>query len=119
MDIVTAERALAGQVAQLSGLELDRTVRCGGGDLPDAAPLVTVRFASGSLAETELAEFAAEVRGVFADPEAAGEFVAAVWGGLPRYGVDGFTELAAEGKIEFAERNGYFTATGRIRACFA
>lgn len=120
MDIATAERALARQVARLSGLELDRTVRCGdGGALPKAAPLVTVRFVSGTTADAELAEFAAEVRGSFAEPEEACNFAAAVWGGLPLYGAAGFTELAAEGKIEFAERDGYFTTAGHIRACFA
>ena len=118
MDIATAERALALLVAQQSGLELDRTVRCGG-DLPDAAPLVSVRFVSGKTENSALSEFVAEVRGVFAEPDEAGAFVAAVWGGLPRYGTAGFTSLAAEGGLELAERNGYFTATGRIRACFA
>ena len=119
MDIATAERALARQVALLSGLELDRTVRRGGGDPPDAAPLVTVRFVSGSVENANLTEFVAEVRGVFAEPDGAGDFAAAVWGGLPRYGTAGFTELAAEGEIEFAVHDGFFTTAGRIRACFA
>ena len=120
MDIATAERALARQVAQLGGLELDKTVRCGdNGALPEATPLVTVRFTSGTTAGTELAEFAAEVRAFFAEPKEASDFAAAVWGALPLYGAAGFTELAAEGRIEFAEQNGYFTTAGRIRACFA
>ena len=119
MDIATAERALARQVAQLSGLELDQTVRHGGGGLPDAAPLACVRFVSGTTGQTALAEFVAEVRGVFAEPEEALDFAAAVWGALPRYGAEGFTELAAEREVEFAEHNGYYTATGRIKAYFA
>ena len=121
MDIATAERALALQVAQQSGLELDRTVLCGAGELPETSPLVRVRFISGKLSNAALAEFVAEVRGVFAEPEAAHAFVSAVWGALPRYGAAGFTELAADDEtpVALAERDGYFTATGRIKAYFA
>jgi len=119
MDIAAAECALARQVAQQSGLILDQTVLCGNGEVTEAPPMVRVRFVSGKLAEAELAEFVAEVRGIFAEPEEAHAFVAAVWGALPGYGTCGFTELAAEGGIEFGERDGAFTATGRIRACFA
>ena len=121
MDIRTAENALADLVAQASGLELDRTVLCGNGDLPLTAPLVQVRFVAGKLAATTLAELVAEVRGTFAEPEEARDFAAAVWGALPRYGVSDFTEIAADDKseVEFAERDGFFTATGRIRAYFA
>ena len=121
MDITTAENALTALVAQSGGLEVDRTVLCGGGDLPPAAPLVQVRFVSGKLSATALAELVAEVRGVFAEPEEARTFAAAVWGALPRYGVSNFTELAAddESEVEFAEQDGFFTATGRIKAYFA
>lgn len=119
MDIDAAECALARQVAQQSGLTLDRTVLCGNGGVTEAPPMVRVRFVSGTLAETELAEFVAEVRGVFAEPEEAHAFAAAVWGGLPGYGVGGFTELAADGDVKFEEQDGAFTATGRIKACFA
>ena len=86
-----------------------------------AAPLVLVRFVSGKLSATTLAELVAEVRGVFAEPEEARNFAAAVWGALPQYGVSGFTELAADEKsaVEFAEQDGFFTATGRIKAYFA
>ena len=121
MDITTAENALTELIAQASGLEPDRTVLCGNGDLPPAAPLVQVRFTSGKLAATALAELVAEVRGTFAEPAEARNFAAAVWGTLPRYGVSNFTELAADDKttVEFAEQDGFFTATGRIRAYFA
>lgn len=121
MDIATAEKTLTLLVAQLSGLEPDRTVLCGGGDLTGAAPLVYVRFVSGKLADSALAELVAEVRGAFAEPEEARAFAAAVWGALPRYGVSGFTELAADDErgIEFAEQDGFFTATGRVKAYFA
>lgn len=120
MDITTAERALAQLVAQWSGLELDRTVLCGGGDVPAAAPLVQVRFIAGRPAGAEsLADFVAEVRGSFAEPGEAQDFVAAVWGALPRYGVSGFADLDDGGKLELAERKGFFTAAGRVRARFA
>lgn len=121
MDIVTAERALTRLVAQRSGLEIDREVLCGGGTVPETPPLARVRFMSGKVSGAALAEFVAEVRGVFAEPEEARAFAAAVWGHLPRYGEAGFTELSGDDKtgIEFAEQNGCFTATGRIRAYFA
>ena len=120
MDIVTAERALARFAARQSGLALDRNVLCGDGELPEAPPLVRVRFVSGRPAGTEsLAELVAEVRGVFAEPEEAHAFAAAVWGALPRYGDEGFTELAAEKEVAFAAEGNCFTATGRIKAYFA
>jgi len=121
MDIATAENALAALIAQSSGLELDREVLCGGGDLPPAAPLVQIFFVSGKLSATTLTELVAEVRGSFAEPEEARSFAAAVWGALPQYGVSNFTELAADdkGEVEFAERDGFFTATGRVKAYFA
>lgn len=119
MNVNTAERALAREIARLGELELDRSVRCGGADATDTAPLVKVRFVSGKMAGDALAEFVAGVYGVFAEPEEARNFAAAVWGGLPRYGTDGFTELAAEGPVEFAEKNGFFTVAGCVKACFA
>ena len=120
MDIVTAERALTRYAARKSGLTPDRTVLRGNGDLTEAPTLVRVRFVSGRPAgPASLAELVAELRGVFAEPEEAHAFADAVWGTLPEYGAEGFTELAAEGVVEFAAQNGYFTATGRIKACFA
>ncbi len=121
MDIVTAEKALTLLVARQSGLAADREVLCGGGEVPETPPLVRVRFISGKVSGAALAEFVAEIRGVFAEPEEALNFAAAVWGNLPRYGESGFTELAGDEKtgVEFAERDGYFTATGRVKAFFA
>ena len=119
MDISTAETALAREIARLGSLEAGRTVRCGVSDLTDTAPLVRVRFVSGKFAGEALTEFVAELRGVFAEPEEAQEFAVAVWGALPLYGVSGFTEIAAADFVEFSEKDGFFTAAGRIRACFA
>ena len=119
MDINAAECALARHVARQSGLALDQTVLCGNGGVVESPPMVRVRFVSGKLAATALAEFVAEVHGVFAEPEEAHAFAAAVWGKLPRYGDDGFTELAADDDVKFEEQEGAFTATGRIKACFA
>lgn len=121
MDISTAEKALTRLVARQSGLELDRAVLCGSGEVPETPPLVRVRFISGKLSGAALAECVAEIRGVFAEPEEALAFAAAVWGDLPRYGTSGFTELAADDRtqIEFAEQDGFFTATGRVKAYFA
>lgn len=118
MDIATAERALTHFVAQQGGLGPGQTA-LGSGKLPEAAPLATVRFVSGRFAGEALADCVAEVRGVFAEPEEARAFAAALWGELPRYGAEGFAELAAEGGVEFAEHKGFFTATGRVRARFA
>ncbi len=119
MDIATAETALAREIARLGDLEFGRTVRCGASGLTDTAPLVRVRFISGRPAGETLAEFVAELRGVFAEPEEAQAFAVAVWGALPLYGIAGFKEIAATDFVEFAEKDGFFTATGRIRACFA
>lgn len=121
MDIVTAEQTLTSLIAQSGGLAIDRTVLCGNADLAETAPLVRVRFVSGRLSDSALAELTAEVRGVFAEPEEARDFAAAVWGELPRFGVSGFTEIAADDEhpIEFAEQDGFFTATGRVKAYFA
>ena len=119
MDIATAETALAREIARLGDLELGRTVRCGVSGLTDTAPLVLVRFVSGRPAGEALAECVAEVRGVFAEPEEAQAFAVAVWGALPVYGAAGFTEIAATDYVEFSEKDGFFTAAGRIRARFA
>ena len=121
MDIVTAEQTLTLLIAQTSGLAVDREVLCGNGDLTETAPLVRVRLVSGKFADSDLAELVAEVRGVFAEPEDARDFAAAVWGALPRYGASGFTEIAADDEhpVEFAEQDGFFTATGRVKAYFA
>ena len=119
MDVSTAETALAREIARLGDLEVGRTVRCGVSELTDTAPLVLVHFVSGKLAGETLTEFVAEIRGVFAEPEGAQAFAVAVWGSLPLYGVSGFAEIAATDFVEFAEKDGFFTAAGRIRACFA
>jgi hypothetical protein len=119
MDIAAAETALAREIAQLGRLDFGRTVRCGVSVLTEAAPLVLVRFVSGKLAEEKLTEFVAEVRGVFAEPDEAQAFAVAVWGALPLYGTAGFAEIGAADFVEFAEKDGFFIAAGRIRACFA
>ena len=118
MDITTAEAALARHVAQLGGLTENRTV-CGAGGIPESPPMALVRFVSGELASSELADLVAEVRGVFAEPAEAQAFAAAVWGALPSYGAAGFAELASAGGVELAESKGFFTVAGRVRARFA
>ena len=117
MDVTTAEQTLAQWVAQQCGLEPDREVfRV---ELPPGMPGVQISFLSGRSGNSELSDFTAEIRGVFAEPDEARSFAEAVWGALPCYGGSGFTELSAEGELAFGVRDGWFTATGRIRALFA
>lgn len=117
MDITTAELTLAQWVAQQGGLTPDESVFRG--ELPAGIPGVRVVFLSGRTGSSELSDFVAEVHGLFAEPEEARSFADAVWGVLPRYNDSGFTELSTEGAIAFGCRDGWFTATGRIRALFA
>ena len=117
MDIMTAERKLARWVAQQSELTPDRRLLCG--ELPAGIPGAGVRFTTGHTGREALSEFVAEVRGVFAEPNEARDFANAVWGKLPSYGPEGLTALIAAGDVVFAEENGWFTATGRIRTIFA
>ena len=117
MDIMTAERKLARWVAQRSELTPDRRLLCG--ELPAGIPGAGVRFTTGHTGREALSEFVAEVRGVFAEPEEARAFAAAVWGALPVYSTAGFAALAAAGELGFAEEEGWFIVTGGIRAGFA
>jgi len=116
MDINTAEQNLTRRVARVSGLELDRQVLRGA--LPGGAPGVRVRFVSGHTGNAALSEFVAEIVGVFAEPDEARAFAAAVWGGLPAYFADGFSALVGEDGVVFSEERGWFTVTGRIHAVF-
>lgn len=117
MDITSAEQKLTRWVALRSGLTVDRQVLRG--ELPAGMPGVRVRFISGHTGNSALSEFVAEVRGVFAEPDEARDFAGAVWGALPNYGIEGLTALTGTGDVVFAEEDGWFTATGRIRTVFA
>ena len=118
MDIATAERALARYVAQRCPSP-DTPVLAGNSEIPETPPMVRLRFVSGTLGTEELREFTAELRGAFAEPEEASGFADAVWGALPAYGAEGFTVLERSGEVGFAECEGDFTVSGRLRACFA
>jgi len=118
MDVLTAERELVQLVGELLppgvGEELFR------GALPEGANGVAVRFDSGSFPADDLAEFSAEVCGVFDEPDAAADFAGKLWGALPIYGANGFTEIAPEGALVFAEtKDGRFSVRGKVRAAFA
>ena len=87
MDIATAERALARYVAQRCPLP-DTPVLAGDSEIPEAPPMVRLRFVSGTLGAEELREFAAELRGAFAEPEEARGFADAVSGSVCADGGD-------------------------------
>ena len=117
MNITDAEQKLTRWVAQQSGLTINLQVLRG--ELPAGMPGVRVCFISGHMGNSTLSEFVAEVRGVFAEPDEARDFAAAVWGALPSYGTDGLMALIGTKDIAFAVEDGWFTATGRIRVIFA
>ena len=117
MDITAAEQALTRFAAERLGLTVDESIFRG--SVPEGLTGVAVRFESGIPGTDRPAEFTARIFGIFDEPDEAREFAERLWGGLPKYGVGGFIEIAPNGRISFEEADGRFTATGFLRAVFA
>lgn len=117
MDTVTAEKALADFVAERTSLVVDESLFRG--SLPEGVNGAAVRFVRGVAGGDRPAEFTAEVRGAFDEPDEAREFAEALWGSLPEYAEAGFIALLGAGDVELGEEAGRFTAAGRITAVFA
>lgn len=117
MDIIAAERALTRFVAERCGLAVDTAVFRG--SVPEGLTGAAIRFSRGLPGTDVPAKFTAEVRGIFDEPDEALAFAERLWGGLPVYGISGFTEIAPSGDISFGEADGRFTASGALSAVFA